>query len=113
MAAPPVRTRHSTASRSSRLSLAVAPGSEALPGSSGGNLLPSRVAHHKPRPLKHCPNPAKTEREARPVSRGNPQCQQALEENLVYSSDCKPPPYDHPAQKKRVRDILRATFGIG
>src|SRR5215207_7278171 len=31
----PVRTRHSTASRNSRLSLAVAPGSEALPGSSG------------------------------------------------------------------------------
>src|SRR4051812_25173881 len=35
MAAPSARTRHSTASRSSRLSLAVAPGSEALPGSSG------------------------------------------------------------------------------
>src|SRR3954466_11253224 len=31
----PVRTRHSTASRNSRLSLAVAPGSEALPGNSG------------------------------------------------------------------------------
>src|SRR5215217_7368404 len=31
----PVRTRHSTASRNSRLSLAVAPGSDALPGSSG------------------------------------------------------------------------------
>src|SRR4051794_16616151 len=31
----PVRTPHSTASRNSRLSLAVAPGSEALPGSSG------------------------------------------------------------------------------
>src|SRR4051812_2882722 len=31
----PVRTRHSTASRNSRLSLAVAPGSEGLPGSSG------------------------------------------------------------------------------
>src|SRR4051812_20430621 len=31
----PVRTRHSTASRNSRLSLAVAPGSETLPGSSG------------------------------------------------------------------------------
>src|SRR3954467_11258738 len=31
----PVRPRHSTASRNSRLSLAVAPGSEGLPGSSG------------------------------------------------------------------------------
>jgi hypothetical protein len=30
----PVRTRHSTASRNSRLSLAVAPGSDALPGNS-------------------------------------------------------------------------------
>ena len=34
----PVRTRHSTASRNSRLSLPVAPGSVALPGSSEATL---------------------------------------------------------------------------
>src|SRR5215207_1988402 len=34
----PVRTRHSTASRNSRLSLAVAPGSDALPGNSGATF---------------------------------------------------------------------------
>src|SRR5215207_3604295 len=54
-----------------------------LAGQQRGDLLPDRVAHHEPRPLKHCPNPAKTEREARPVSRGNPQCQQALVGTLI------------------------------
>jgi hypothetical protein len=34
----PVRTRHSTASRNSRLSLPVAPGSDALPGSTGATF---------------------------------------------------------------------------
>src|SRR3954449_13064737 len=34
----PVRTRHSTASRNRRLSLAVAPGSDALPGNSGATF---------------------------------------------------------------------------
>src|ERR671916_3411782 len=34
----PVRTRHSTASRNSRLSLAVAPGSDGLPGNSGATF---------------------------------------------------------------------------
>src|SRR5215212_922848 len=34
----PVRTRHSTASRNSRLSFPVAPGSDALPGSSGATF---------------------------------------------------------------------------
>src|SRR4051794_34605440 len=49
-----------------------------LAGQQRGDLLPGRVAHHKPRPLKHCSNPAKAALEARPVSPGNPQCQQAL-----------------------------------
>src|SRR3982750_4652247 len=63
----PVRTRHSTASRNSRLSLAVAPGSEALPGSSGAifsqtasptmNRDLSRIAPTPPkRRLKHDPS---------------------------------------------------------
>src|SRR3954452_17111103 len=58
-----------------------------LAGQQRGDLLPSRVAHHKPRPLKHCPNPTKTEREAQPVSRGNPQCQQALVRTQYRSAD--------------------------
>jgi len=34
----PVRTRHSTASKNSRLSLAVAPGSDTLPGNNGATF---------------------------------------------------------------------------
>src|SRR3954467_10899770 len=78
----PVRTRHSTASRNSRLSLAVAPGSEALPGSSGAIFSPtaspttnrdlSSIAPTPPkRRLKHDPSAGGILNGNRPVVTGS------------------------------------------
>ena len=49
-----------------------------LAGQQWRNLLPNRAAHHEPSLFQHRPNPAKAELEPRPISRGNPQCQQTL-----------------------------------
>src|SRR3712207_2096990 len=53
----PVRTRHSNASRNSRLFLAVAPGLDAWPGNSGATFSQTAAATPNPAFFKHCPNP--------------------------------------------------------
>src|SRR3954453_14281818 len=73
----PVRTRHSTASRKRRLSLAVAPGSQALPGNSGA-IFSQTASPTMNRDLSTIAPPHQSMACTHPVSRGNPQCQQAL-----------------------------------
>src|SRR5918997_2386806 len=74
----PVRTRHSTASRNSRLSLAVTPLSDALPGNSDATF--SQTASLTTNRSRSTPisTPPKRRLESQPSRSGNPGCQQTL-----------------------------------
>src|SRR3954469_1670841 len=74
----PVRTRHSTASRNSRLSLAVAPGSDALPGNSGATFSQAASPTTNRTFSSIAPTPPKRSLNHGRSVGGIPQCQQAL-----------------------------------
>src|SRR3954447_12624117 len=74
----PVRTRHSTASRNSRLSLAVAPGSDALPGNRGATFSQAASPTTNRTFSSIAPTPPKRSLNHGRSVGGIPQCQQAL-----------------------------------
>src|SRR5215212_1581853 len=74
----PVRTRHSTASKNSRLSLAVAPGSDTLPGNSGATFSQAASPTTNRTFSSIAPTPPKRSLNHGRSVGGIPQCQQAL-----------------------------------
>src|SRR3954471_21327857 len=74
----PVRPRHSTASRNSRLSLAVAPGSDALPGNRGATFSQAASPTTNRTFSSIAPTPPKRSLNHGRSVGGIPQCQQAL-----------------------------------
>src|SRR3954454_4484416 len=86
----PAPPRHSTASRNSRLSLAVAPGSDALPGNRGATF--SQAA--SPTTNRPCssiaPTPPKRSLNHGRSVGGIPQCQQALVRDVLSAESEQP-----------------------
>src|SRR3954469_10817902 len=83
----PVRTRHSTASRNSRLSLAVAPGSDALPGNRGATFSQAASPTTNRTFSSIAPTPPKRSLNHGRSVGGIPQCQQALADLIHQAGD--------------------------